>query len=72
MKHEIFEVASRAQEIEKVCSGAYLLKINQVREFVKFMILSTSSTYVRNLSREKNRQGLCVEDVCIQRFYGPN
>ena len=41
MKHEIFEVASRAQEIEKVCSGAYLLKINQVREFVKFMILST-------------------------------
>ena len=38
-------------ETEKVCSYAYLLKNNKVRQFVKLMISSMSSMHVRYLSR---------------------
>ena len=44
-------MAALTQKTEKVCFWAYLLKNNQVRQFVKFIISSTSLTHVRNLSR---------------------
>ena len=47
---QILRAASHGQETENVCSSEYLLKNNQVPQFAKFMISSTSRTYVRNLS----------------------
>ena len=45
-----FFVWKNTQATEKVCSWAYLLKNNQTRQFVKFMISSTLRTHVRDLS----------------------
>ena len=43
------KITSRTEETENVCSWTYFLKNNQVREFVKLMISSTSCTQVRDL-----------------------
>ena len=39
------------RKLEKVCSWAYLLKNNQVRQFIKFLISITSRTHIRDLSK---------------------
>ena len=43
------KVASHTQKTEKVCLWVYLLKNNQVQQFIKFFILIMSCTHVRNL-----------------------
>ena len=45
------KIASRTEETGNVCSWTYLLKNNQVRQFLKLIISSTSCTYVRDLPR---------------------
>ena len=45
------KITSRTEETENVCSWTYFLKNNQVREFVKLMISSTSCTQVRDLPK---------------------
>ena len=51
-------------EAEKVYSWAYLLEDNEVQQFVKCMISSTSHTHVRDLSRPI----ICQLDVTLIRF----
>ena len=58
------KVASYTQKTEKVYSWAYLLEDNEVQQFVKCMISSTSHTHVRDLSRPI----ICQLDVTLIRF----
>ena len=51
MYAKFIKVASLTQKTDKVCSWAYSLKNNQVRQFVKFLAFSTPCTHVRDLSR---------------------
>lgn len=44
---KFLKTASRTQETEKVCSRTYLLKNNQERQFLKFMMSSTSLTHMQ-------------------------
>ena len=55
------------QETEKLCSWMYLLKENQVQQFVKFMILSTSCMHVNDLSRPVEKTCAC-SPICWTAF----
>ena len=50
MYAKFLKVASHTQENKRVCSWACLLKHNQVCQFVKLQISSTSHTHVHSLS----------------------
>ena len=52
------KITSLTQETEKGCSWTYLLENNQPRQFLKFMISSTSRTYVRGILRPAYQEWL--------------
>ena len=56
------------QETEKVCSWAYLLQNNQVRQFVKIVSSSTSRTYAifPGLDKNKNKIKTRAESGSLQ------
>ena len=45
---QILKIELRTHETEKVCSWTYLLKNNQIRQFVKLMISSMLRTHARD------------------------
>ena len=57
------KVTSHTQEIGKVCLWAYLVKNNELQQFVKFMISSASHMHIGDLSRTVN---VSVSGRCIQ------